>query len=318
MTNPSSPIADLSYRGYDGPLRVQSVRWWVIALAGLKLAVAKKGFRTVAVVACLPHLASAVMLYFSASAPSGLQAALFSGPESSRYATLLFKALEGQLLWLFVIAMMAGPGSIAADTQANALLVYLSKPLTKTDYLLGKWMSVFLAVYAVAAGPALALYLYCLFSYYDDGFLKNEPWLLVRMLVACAAPASVHASLLVGVSAWSKSPRMAGAVYAGLVFVSFFIANVYADIRFRGQRDQGIVYRHLSVGGVIKGSAQNVYDITLTELVGRRRRRELPNITQVQLPPPNRRLLFGMWATLVVGGTLAARARIRAVEVVSG
>ena len=42
-------------------------------------------------------------------------------------------------LFLLFIALLAGAGSIANDNRANALLVYLSKPCRKVDYLFGKW-----------------------------------------------------------------------------------------------------------------------------------------------------------------------------------
>jgi hypothetical protein len=39
-------------------------------------------------------------------------------------------------------------------------------------------------LFAVAIGPALLLYLFCLMSYTKEGFLRDEPWLLLTDLVA--------------------------------------------------------------------------------------------------------------------------------------
>jgi len=49
---------------------------------------------------------------------------------------------------ILCIALVVGAGAIAADNRSNALMVYLSKPITKGDYLLGKWMGIFLAIFS--------------------------------------------------------------------------------------------------------------------------------------------------------------------------
>ena len=232
-----------------------------------------------------------------------------------KFASVFFQAYQNQLFWLFILSFWIGPSSIAADHQTNALLVYLSKPLTKSDYLLGKWMGIFLTLFALAIFPALVLYVYCLLSYLDDGFLRDERWLLIRMLGATMIPGIVHASVHVGCSAWSKSPRMAGAVYAGLFLVTGFVSGAYWAIRYHGRLQDGIDIRHCSIGGVIQGLAQNVFGVTMHMTRFSRRRQELLNLT---LEPPSLRLMIALALALVVAGVVAARMRIRAVEVVRG
>ncbi len=40
----ASPIADLTYRTYDGPLHTRAMRWWIVALSGLRATIKQKGF----------------------------------------------------------------------------------------------------------------------------------------------------------------------------------------------------------------------------------------------------------------------------------
>ena len=42
MSQSSSPIADLSYRHYDGPLNAPVARWWSIAKMTIQVAIKKK------------------------------------------------------------------------------------------------------------------------------------------------------------------------------------------------------------------------------------------------------------------------------------
>ncbi|MGV3722269.1 MAG: ABC transporter permease [Actinomycetota bacterium] len=308
------PIADLTYRDYNGPLHTRAIRWWIVAASGLRMLIRKPGFWIVAALALFPYVFAGLMLWAEGQGMLRQVGMLPNYPPDQKYAAQFFGAQKGQWLWLFVVAMMAGASSIAADNRANALLVYLSKPLTKGDYLLGKWMGIFLAVYVVALVPALVLYLFCLISFLDAGFLKNEPWLIFRIAGAVALPAAVHASLLVGFSAWSKTPRIAGAAYAALFLLGNTISGVIWAIRYRGDLSEGILVRHLSINGIIDGLAQNLYGVTLLTVAGHRRR----GLETIALDPPL------LWAMLLIGAVVvalgigAARAKINAVEVIRG
>jgi ABC-2 type transport system permease protein len=210
---------------------------------------------------------------------------------------------------------MVGSSSISLDNRSNALLVYLAKPITKGDYLIGKWMGVFLAVFAVALVPSMLLYLYCLLSYYSDGFLTQEPWLWLRVIAGAAIPAAIHASLIIGFSAWSKTPRMAGAVYAGLYFISSMVSTMAWGISTDGgDLGRGIALQHLSVGGLIGGLQQNVYSVILQLQTFNRN----AGMAQLKLDPPSLKIMLSVALGLIVLGIAAARLRIRAVEVVKG
>lgn len=312
----AGPIADLSYRNYDGPLHSRRARWWIVALNTLRLAKQKKGFWITAAISVLPYLLIVLQLWIQSRAqtPQGMNPFENTRP-GQRFAFNFFQAYSFQAFFLFILALMVGSGSIALDNRSNALLVYLSKPITKGDYLIGKWMGVFLALFAVALVPSLILYLYCLLSYYADGFFKNEPWLWLRMIVACAIPAAVHASLLIGFSAWSKTPRMAGAVYAGLFFIGQFVCMATWGITTNGHMARGVLIRHLNIDGVIKGLGQNVYAVDLVMPTWNQARNTVENLA---IPPPSLNGLLLLGAALCVFGIAAARMRIRAVEVVKG
>ncbi len=311
-----APIADLSYRNYDGPLHTRVARWWIVSLASLRLAVKKKGFWIAAAISILPYLIILLQLYLQSGTPVPAGAnPLMDLTVGQRFASQFFQALGFQMFFLFIITLLVGSGVIAADNQSNALLVYLSKPLTKGDYLLGKWMGVFLILFGVAFIPGTILYVFCLLSYYSEGFLKNEPWLFARMTLAAATPAVIHASLITGFSAWSKSPRVAGALYAGLYFIGNIVVGATWAIRHRGNLGEGVLERHLSVEGVINGLAQNLYGVV----------QKLPTYNQrtntmerLSIDPPSMMVMLLMAAAFVVVGVGAARMRIRAVEIVKG
>ncbi len=314
----ASPIADLSYRPYDGPLKMRAARWWYIAVARMRYLRSKWWFWVLAALNLFPWLIVALIIYLaSLTKTAGPGGPNLFGQEvvGQKYAQYFYYAMGWQGFWLFFIALAAGAGSIAADNRANALLVYLSKPITKTDYLLGKWMGIFLTVFLTSLIPAVLFYLYCLMNYSSDGFLKHEPWLLLRVVGAALIPAVIHASLLVGFSAWSRTPLFAGVAYAGVYFFGDIAAKILWVAIYHGHPDRGLVVQKASVSGVINALQQWALSVTLHMTVFRRR---LGEVVQITLPPPHPGIMLGAAVVLVIAGIVAARMRIRAVEVVRG
>ena len=319
-----SPISDLSYRNYDGPLKSRAIRWWIVALSTVRLAMKSPAYWILFAICGLRYILQCGAIYFTqvamARIPDPTQADLLR----EKFASHFFSAMCGNMnsFCLLLIALVVGAGSIAADNKSNALMVYLSKPITKGDYLLGKWMGLFLSIYAAALIPALLLYLFCIAGYRSDGFLKEDPWLILRIPFAAAVPAAFHASLLVGLSAWSKTPRSAGAAYVGLYFISYTIAGIILEKIFTTLPAGTLaLLTHSSVSGVIDGLVQQIYHIPALDIPwfsggggGGRERGD----GRVAAEAPALWYLLTLGIALCAVGVAAARARIRAVEVVKG
>lgn len=306
----ASPIADLTYRNYDGPLKTRAVRWWIVAVSGLRQAFRKPSFWISVVLCVLPCFFVGLRLYLQGMAGLMPRGAVASADEGGIFAGAFFQVMQIQALFVFIVALIVGAGSIAADNGANALLVYLSKPLTKGDYLLGKWMALFLLIFGAIAVPSLVLYLFCLLMFLKDGFLSNEPLLIGRILLACAVPGALYASLLVGVSAWSKSAREAGGLIAALYFLSLFLSLKLFSIftlNKHAPTDAQLLLRSASPQGIISELAQHIYGLASRHKGGGM------NIAAAPLWP-----LLLVFAGIVALGIGAARAKVKAVEVVRG
>ncbi len=62
---------------------------------------------------------------------------------------------KGELFWVFVVIMRAGPGLIADDLKARALPIYFARPVTPLTYMMGKWMVVAFFIGMVVLVPNL-------------------------------------------------------------------------------------------------------------------------------------------------------------------
>ena len=95
--------------------------------------------------------------------------------------------LEQQDFFVFIVTIYVGAGLIANDRRANALQIYLSKPLMRTEYIAGKAAILFTFLMLVTWVPAiLLLFLQVMF----DGsfaFLKANLFLFPAITVGVAA-----------------------------------------------------------------------------------------------------------------------------------
>lgn len=131
----------------------------------------------------------------------------------------------GQIFVLFMV-LMCGGGAIANDNRSNALLVYLSKPCTKRDYLLGKWMGVFLSLLITVGTPHIVFYLYAGLSYADLNFFAYDPWLILRLSGCLLVMCAFYTSLVLGISSMQRQGRIAGAIVAAL----YFLSNIFTVV----------------------------------------------------------------------------------------
>ena len=238
----STPIADLSYRNYDGELLDTRLRWWVIAKSQILLGLKKKWTWVFAFLSGGYYFGMIFTLFvidqMAANTPPNAPNPLSTFLNRLVWKDQFLLGYSYGQIWFLAIGLILGAGSIANDNRANALLVYLSKPCTKADYLLGKWFGVFLPLFVVSAVPPLFFYFYGAMSYREYGFLSSDYLLIFKVLIMLLIGAAFNASLITGLSSLFNQGRLAGAVYAGIYFITNFFTQLmtFAWISTQGGR----------------------------------------------------------------------------------
>src|SRR5712692_7931807 len=120
------PIHDQGYRRYGGDRMPRGQAWAVIAKAGIRTMLSKRVFDGLLLLAWVPFFVRAVQIYAAANVPQ----AAFLAPSADTF----HEFLEQQGTFVFFITVYVGAGLIANDRRANALQIYLSKPLTRAEY----------------------------------------------------------------------------------------------------------------------------------------------------------------------------------------
>jgi ABC-type transport system involved in multi-copper enzyme maturation permease subunit len=190
--------------------------WIVIARAGIMNMIRKRTFMGLLIFAWFPFIARAIQIYVTANYP---QVAMFA-PTAETFRQFL----EQQDTFVFFVTIYVGAGLIASDRRANALQIYLSKPLMRTEYIFGKAAILFAFLLFVTLVPALMLLVIQVLFAGSFAFLKKNLFLFPAISVAAVLQAILATFTMLALSSLSKSTRYVGILYAGIIF---FTAAIY-------------------------------------------------------------------------------------------
>ncbi|HMF60708.1 MAG TPA: ABC transporter permease subunit, partial [Vicinamibacterales bacterium] len=211
-----------SYRRYGGGKGALGQAWLVIARAGMMTMLRKRMFLGLLVGSWVPFVVRAVQIYFAANYP---QFAVIA-PTGETFRQFLGQ----QDFVVFIMTIYAGAGLIANDRRANALQIYLSKPLMRSEYIAGKAAVLFTFILFITFVPAiLLLVLQVAFAGSFDFLVKNM-FLFPAITVAALLEALLCTFAMLALSSLSNSSRYVGILYAGIVFFTAAISGVMVAI----------------------------------------------------------------------------------------
>jgi ABC-2 type transport system permease protein len=220
------PIHDQGYRRYAGSRAAIGRGWAVITRNGVKSLFAKRAFLGLLLLAWSPFVVRAVQIYVAANFA---QAASILGVKAETFREFL----EQQSVFVFFVTIYVGAGLIANDRRANALQVYLSKPLTRAEYVAGKLAILFLFLTGVTWLPAIALLIVQIMFAGSFTFLRQNIFLLPAITLFSLLQVLLASMTMLALSSLSKSSRFVGVMYAGLMFFTSALFNAVRGITGR-------------------------------------------------------------------------------------
>jgi ABC-type transport system involved in multi-copper enzyme maturation permease subunit len=111
-----------------------------------------------------------------------------------------------------------GAGLIANDRRANALQIYLSKPLMRVEYIAGKLaiLAAFLLLVTLVPGILLLLIQIAFAGSFE--FARNNMFLFPAITLAGLLQVLLSSFTMLALSSLSKSARYVAILYAGVLF----------------------------------------------------------------------------------------------------
>jgi ABC-2 type transport system permease protein len=174
--------------------------------------------------AWFPFIVRAVQIYDAAN----LQQAAFLKPTTETFRQFL----DQQQIFVFFVTVYIGAGLIANDRRANALQIYLSKPLTRAEYIFGKLAILMTFLLLVTWIPAIVLLIVQIAFAGNFTFFRDNLYLFPAITLFSFIQVIMVAATMLALSSLSNSSRYVGILYAAVIFFSQAIYGVvYAVTR---------------------------------------------------------------------------------------
>jgi ABC-2 type transport system permease protein len=257
--------------------------------------------------ALVPVLVAAVVIYvFNSTLAQGLLGIGGTSTWNFRIDGQFFAFLtNSQGMLAFLLVAWVGPGLVAPDLVNNALPLYLSRPFSRAEYVLGRVTTLLLLGSAITWVPNLLLF--CLQAgLAGGGWWHQNLHLAWGVLAGSLIWLLLLALLALALSAWVRWRIVATGLFVGLFFVLAGLGEAF------NQTLRTYWGKLLNVGYLITTVWRDLFDVVITE---RQRRGQIGDPTKLDVP-----VGYCWLVLLALAGfclVLLAR-RLRAKDVVRG
>ena len=211
-------VYERTYKRYSGPLTAERWRFLTLPRYSLREIFQSKLFIAFFVLACLPFLVEAILIYLHHNLSALLAIKVPLDQLIPIDATFFNNVVKIQGAFAFFLALVVGPGLVSADLRNNALPLYFSRPFTRPEYVLGKLSVLLLLMSAVTWVPALLLFLFQ-GSLAGLSWMGDNLWLGWASVVASWEWMLVLSLVTLALSAWVKWKPVARIALLAAFFV---------------------------------------------------------------------------------------------------
>jgi len=245
-------VYEQTYRRYAGPLTPEWNRFLIIPRHAYRAVFGSKLFTAFYVVCFLPLLVEAILIYLhhnvNAIALLQINVRELIPIDASFFHTFV----NVQAGFAFFVALLIGPPLVSRDLRNNALPLYLCRPFSRTEYVMGKMSVLLILLSAMTWIPQILLFL---FQSYLEGFtwFKDNLWLASAIFIGSTVWILLLALLSQTISALVKWRVVASAVMLGI----FFVPSVFGEfINFVFQTRWGNLF---SLGALISNISAGLF-----------------------------------------------------------
>ncbi|HEY3101997.1 MAG TPA: hypothetical protein VGJ69_00305 [Pyrinomonadaceae bacterium] len=219
-------VLERSYKPYAGALLPEWSRFLIIPRHAFRDVFRSKIFTGIFVLSFVWPLVCAILIYLHHNANVlamwnlNVSQLLPIDATFFRYFVVVPQAYVG-----FFLAMLVAPSQVSRDLTNNALPLYLCRPFSRTEYVVGKMSIVIILLSAISWIPGLILF--ALQSYLEgwSWFSQNIP-IASAIFIGSLVWILLLALLTQAISAWVKWRVASRAALLG----AFFIPSIFAAI----------------------------------------------------------------------------------------
>jgi ABC-2 type transport system permease protein len=207
-----------TYKAYQGTLTPGWSRFTVLSRYGFSTLFASRPFTAYTVLCFLPFLGWLAFIYVvnNASVQALLNVQFGRTPLIDNNVFLTLLSVEAVMS--FVLTAWGAPGTISKDFANHGVQLYLSRPLSRVEYLVGK-VSVIAALLSCTTWiPALVLFLVQA-ELHGHGWGWDNLWMMGSIFVAATLWIALVSLLSMALAVWVRWRIAATALMLGIFFV---------------------------------------------------------------------------------------------------
>jgi ABC-2 type transport system permease protein len=205
------PIHDQSYRHYAGS-KAHGRAWLVMFRTGFFGMFLNRRWIVLMIASWIQFIVRSVQFYFAAN----FSQAAIAAPSVQTFRDFF----DYQNIFVFLVTVTLGSVSIAEDRRSNALQIYLSKPLTRLEYIVGKLSVLIAFLLFITWLPAMLLLIVQIAFYGSFSFFLSNLHLIPAITLFALVEVTMVSMCILALSSLSTNSRFVGILYTALIFFS--------------------------------------------------------------------------------------------------
>ena len=215
------PIYDQGYKRYGGS-KALGRAWLVMFRTGFIGMFSNRRWIVLMIASWIQFVVRAVQFYIAANFS---QAAVVA-PSAQTFRDFF----DYQSIFVFLVTVTLGSVSIAEDRRANALQIYLSKPLTRIEYIAGKLSVLMAFILFITWAPAILLLFVEIGFAGNFTFFLNNIFLVPAITMFALIEALMVSMCILALSSLSTNSRFVGILFTALLFFSDAVYGVLRGV----------------------------------------------------------------------------------------
>ena len=207
-----------TYKAYRGALTPAWSRFTVLSRYGFSTLFQSRPFTAYTVLCFLPFLGGLAFIYVvnNASVQALFNVQFGRTPLINNNWFLTFLSFEAFMS--FVLTAWGAPGTISKDFANHGVQLYLSRPLSRVEYLIGKVSVIATLLSCTTWIPALILFLVQA-ELHGHGWGRENLWMVGSIFVAAMLWIALVSLLSMALAVWVRWRIAATALMLGIFFV---------------------------------------------------------------------------------------------------
>jgi len=217
-----------AYRPYEGPLTSERWRFLVLPSYAVREVFESRLLTAFFVLCFVPLLIETSAIYIAYSPAARALLEINSAPDYVRKPDFFFATLTLQGALAFLLTAWVAPILVSPDLVNGALPLYISRPVTRAEYVLGKATVLFTLLSAITWVPGL--FLFGLEAGLAEGWGTSHARIAAAIFAGSWVWILVLTLLGLAISAWIRWRVVASGALAGVFFMGAAFGEMWREL----------------------------------------------------------------------------------------